>query len=66
MTHLRTLSKTPVVAQTTLAVKLNATLDVVDRLLLAQAQSAWKVPFPLEGGEETDTTTTTDTIDTFI
>jgi len=29
-----------------LGIKLDAALDIIDRLLLAQQQAAWKVPFP--------------------
>ena len=41
--HLHILTKTPSVAQSGLAIKLNATTTIIDRLLLAQQQSAWKI-----------------------
>lgn len=63
MKHLMKMSKTPAVAYTPpMTIKLQGVLDVVDRLLLAQRQAAWKVPFPIDwdGGDGggTDTTTT--------
>lgn len=63
MKHIEAMSKTPSVAQTTITLKLNATIDIVDRLLLAQRQVQWKVPFPIDGETDTTTTTTVDTTD---
>jgi len=36
--------KTPVLATSPLQIKLNGTIDIIDRLLLAQRQAQWKVP----------------------
>jgi hypothetical protein len=41
--HLHSLSKSPCVAQSGLAIKLTATTAIIDRLLLAQQQSPWKI-----------------------
>ena len=41
--HLHSLTKTPNVAQSGLAIKLTATTTIIDRLLLAQQQGPWKI-----------------------
>ena len=47
MKHVHLLSRPRVMAaQTPLGIKLDASLSIIDRLLLAQRQAAWKVPFP--------------------
>lgn len=58
MQHIRGISQTaPAAAATSLEIKLNATIEIVDRLLLAQRQAAWKTPFPTGGAEGTSTDT---------
>ena len=62
MKHLRPISKTcPAVAASSLEIKLTSKIEIIDRLLLAQRQAAWKVPYPTGGGITTDTTGTTTT-----
>ena len=47
MKHVHLLSRPRVMAaQTPLGIKLGAAVEIIDRLLLAQRQAAWKVPFP--------------------
>jgi hypothetical protein len=58
MKHISPLSRTPIVGQTTLAIKLTATLQIIDRLLLAQRQAAWKVAPSGEGEGEGEGQTT--------
>ena len=48
MKHVELLTRTPELAQTMYQVKLDASVQIVDRLLLAQRQAAWKTPFPLD------------------
>ncbi|NIA16422.1 MAG: hypothetical protein GWP08_20370 [Nitrospiraceae bacterium] len=63
MKHLDAITKqSPVAATTSLNIKLTGVMSIIDRLLLAQRQSAWKVPFPT--GNEPDTST--DTTDTTV
>ena len=60
MKHLIALSKVPGRAATGTSVtevKLNGIIQILDRLVLAQRQAAWKAPFPV-GGVDTTTTTT--------
>lgn len=59
MKHIVQITKTPAVGQTTLALKLDSTIEIVDRLLLAQRQAPWKTPFSPGGALEGETTTTT-------
>ena len=62
MKHFRAVSKGPALAATTvssLQIKLDGAIQIIDRLLLAQRQAPWKTPFPVGGLEETTTTTTT-------
>jgi hypothetical protein len=44
-----------------LEIKLNGIMAVIDRLALSQSQSAWKISFP-GGGTGTTTTPTTPTL----
>jgi len=61
MKHIMAMTKAPASAVTSpLVVKVNGALDIIDRLLLAQRQAQWKVPFP-NGGTDTDTGTDTGT-----
>ena len=63
MKHLEVMTKqTPAPATSSLDVKLTGLMSAIDRLLLAQRQSAWKVPFPIDNEPDT----TTDTTDTTI
>ena len=68
MKHLSSVSRRPahaVTAVSPLEIKLEAILEITDRMLLAQRQAAWKVPFPIGGSTgTTPTTTTTTTIPT--
>ncbi len=66
MKHLSKVSRVPGVATTTtalstLGIKLNGIIEILDRVSLAQRQSAWKTPFPVGGSTSTTTTTTTGT-----
>lgn len=46
MKHLRPVSRTcPAVAATSLEIKFMSKIQIIDRLLLAQRQAPWKVPF---------------------
>lgn len=60
MKHVALISKSSVVlASTSLEVKLDGIISIIDRLLLAQRQAAWKVPFPPDNNnDDTDTNTT--------
>ncbi len=61
MRHLSTITRTPAVAATTvtpLAIKLNGVLEILDRIALAQLQSAWKAPFPTGGSNDSNSTNT--------
>jgi hypothetical protein len=61
MKHLTSLSKVPGRAATimsTTEVKLDGVIQILDRLVLAQRQAAWKAPFPVGGATGTTTTTT--------
>jgi hypothetical protein len=62
MKHLIALSKVPGRAATgtsTLEIKLDGIIQILDRLALAQRQAAWKAPFPIGGSTNTTTTTNT-------
>jgi hypothetical protein len=67
MRHLATVSRKPAYAVdlvpggTSLEIKMNGILDIMDRVLLAQRQAAWKTPFPIGGITTTTTTTPTTT-----
>jgi len=62
MNHVHLLSKPRVLlAQTSLGLKLDAAVEIMDRLLLAQRQAGWKTPFPLTDDTDDTTDTTTDT-----
>lgn len=67
--HCKAITIMPQSAQTvpTTVLKIDALTQIIDSLLLASRQSAWKVFFPLDyEGDGTDTTTPTDpTIPTF-
>ncbi len=56
--HCRAITRVPEIAQTSYSVKLGAIIDMMDTVLLAQRQAAWKVFFP-PGYEPTTTTTDT-------
>ena len=61
MKHLMALSKVPGRAATgtsAIEVKLDGIMQILDRLVLAQRQAAWKAPFPIGGATGTTTTTT--------
>ena len=47
--HLRYVSKTPTFAQSNFQTKLVGMIEIIDTLLLAQRQSAWKAFFPIDG-----------------
>ena len=47
--HFRYVSKTPTFAQSNFQTKLVGMIEIVDTLLLAQRQSAWKAFFPIDG-----------------
>jgi len=47
--HFRFVSKAPCCAQSNFQTKLQGILDIMDLLLLAQRQSAWKAFFPVGG-----------------
>jgi len=50
-THLKPTTCKPQVAQTNLAIKLEGTTEIIDRLLLANRQRPWKTGGPFgEGG----------------
>jgi len=62
MRHIAQLSRSRLLrAVSPLETKTTTIINVIDRLLLMQRQSAWKVPFPIEGTEDTDTGGTGDT-----
>ena len=64
MKHFSPVSKTPpAVAVSSLQIKLDAVIAIMDRLLLAQIQSPWKTPFPPGGPTGTTGTDTTNTTD---
>jgi len=55
--HIKRITVTPSLAQiSNFQIKLQATTDIIDRLLLAPRQAPWKATGPT--GETTDTTTT--------
>ena len=61
MEHLTAISKVPGRAATGTSVtevKLNGIIQILDRLVMAQRQAAWKAPFPIGGATGTTTTTT--------
>ena len=61
--HCRVITRNPEVAQTSFDAKLGAIVDMMDLVLMAQRQAAWKVFFP--PGYSPDTSgTTTDTTGT--
>lgn len=49
--HIRFVSKAPSCAQSNFQIKLQGILDIMDTLLLAQRQSAWKAFFPVGGAD---------------
>ncbi len=55
MRHCRNVTKSRLIllAESPLTIKYEAKLEIVDRLVLAQRQAAWKTPFPIgyEPGE---------------
>lgn len=57
-THFKSVSKAPFLAQSTTEIKLAATTEIIDRLLLAQRQAAWKASGP---GDADTSDTGTDT-----
>ncbi|HOK08505.1 MAG TPA: hypothetical protein PLT82_01705 [Candidatus Hydrogenedens sp.] len=58
--HIFTITTIPAVAQVSnFQIKLQATTDIIDRLLLVPRQSPWKATGPT--GETTDTDTNVDT-----
>jgi len=64
MKHLIALSRVPGRAATTTStteVKFDAIIQILDRLVMAQRQAAWKAPFPVGGVDTTTTTTGTNT-----
>lgn len=62
MRHVKPVTKLPSVAANTITIKLQGLTDIIDRLLLAQRQFAWKAPFPPDGtGTDTGTDTGGDT-----
>ena len=46
--HGRTITKVPAIGQTSLEIKLTGTMEILNTILLADRQSAWKVFFPLD------------------
>jgi len=66
MRHCRKVTKSRLMLATSpLEMKYTSKLEIVNRLVLVQRQSAWKVPFPIDydpgtpSGGGTDTTTPT-------
>lgn len=58
MKHVTLVSKSSVfLASTSMQVKLDGMISIIDRLLLAQRQAAWKVPFPIDNNTDTNTDT---------
>lgn len=66
MRHCKKLSRVRLIAATSpLEMKYTSKLDIMNRLVLAQRQSAWKTPFPIDydpgdpsdGGTDTGTDT---------
>ncbi|HOQ33573.1 MAG TPA: hypothetical protein PLA12_13855 [Candidatus Hydrogenedens sp.] len=58
--HISPLTKTPALAQVSnFQIKLQATTDIIDRLLLVPRQAPWKATGPT--GETTNTDTNVDT-----
>lgn len=53
MRHVKPVTQLPSVAANTITIKLQGMTDIIDRLLLAQRQFAWKTPFP-PGGSDGD------------
>lgn len=51
MRHVKPITQVPSVAANTIQIKLQGMTDIIDRLLLAQRQFAWKAPFPPGGAE---------------
>lgn len=57
MKHCKNLSKVRIApAQSPMEMKFNSKIEIIDRLLMAQRQAAWKTPFPIgyEPGTPTD------------
>jgi hypothetical protein len=56
MKHLSIISRTSPVAPatSTLSIKLDGIIQILDRVALAQLQSAWKAPFPVGGSNDSD------------
>ncbi len=59
MKHVKPISNTPLLAVSPLQTKLLAITDIIDQLLLAQRQAAWKAWFPPGGTNNTTTGNTT-------
>jgi len=60
--HISPLTKTPVLAQiSNFQIKLQATTDIIDRLLLVPRQAPWKATGPTEETTNTDTNVDTGT-----
>lgn len=60
MRHVKPVSKLPSVAANSITIKLQGLTDIIDRLLLAQRQWAWKTPFPPGGVDDGGTDGGTD------
>ena len=61
MRHLTVMTRTPAAAAagiTPLAIKLDGVIRILDRIALAQLQGPWKAPFPIGGGNDTNSTNT--------
>jgi hypothetical protein len=54
--HLVPVSRTPSVGQTNYMIKLQATTDIIDRLLLIDRQTPWKATGPSGTGDTGDNT----------
>lgn len=63
MRHVTLISvrRQPMLATLPLEVKLNGIIDIMDRLLLAQRQSAWKTPWPIDSNNTDNNTTDVNT-----
>jgi len=59
-TRLHLISRTPLVAQSTIEIKLTGTTEMIDQILLGYRQQPWKATGP-SGGTDTTTDTTIDT-----
>jgi hypothetical protein len=50
--HCNPVTRVPSVAQSSIALLFQGLTEIIDRLLLAQRQWAWKTPFPIGGGPD--------------